>query len=67
MSITHSTAAEENVLPKKTTSKSAPTLEKLISGEEILRFQEVVQRVPVPDHIYDTAVEMGTPSDPPQQ
>ena len=27
-----------------------------MNGEEVLHFQEVVQRVPVPDHIYDAAV-----------
>ena len=56
--VDYPTAAEEKRIAQETTSKSAPTLEKLIGGEEILRFQEVVQRVPVPDHIYDTAVEM---------
>ena len=30
----------------------------LLSGEQILKYQQVVQRVPVPDHIYDLAVEL---------
>lgn len=50
--------AEERRIARETTGGPAPTLSKLISGEEVIRFQDVVQRVPVPDHIYDTAVDL---------
>ncbi|XOV69953.1 MAG: AAA family ATPase [Verrucomicrobiota bacterium] len=58
INVDYPSAEEEKRIARETTAKSAPTLRKLINGEEVLKFQDVVQRVPVPDHIYDTAVEM---------
>ena len=56
--VNYPTLEEERRIARETTGAAAKTLSKLMSGEEILRFQEVVQRVPVPDHIYDLAVEL---------
>jgi MoxR-like ATPase len=50
--------AEERRIARETTGAAPAPLQKLITGEEVIRFQEVVQRVPVPDHIYDTAVDL---------
>jgi MoxR-like ATPase len=33
-------------------------IEKTIDGEELSHFQEVVRRVPVPDHTYDFVVDL---------
>lgn len=49
---------EERRIARETTGLSPVVLDKLINGEEVIRFQEVVQRVPVPDHIYDAAVDL---------
>jgi MoxR-like ATPase len=49
---------EERRIARETTGAAPPQLQKLISGEQVTAFQDVVQRVPVPDHIYDTAVEL---------
>src|SRR5689334_2554824 len=49
---------EERKIARETTGAAPKTLQKLIDGDQVIRFQEVVQRVPVPDHIYDTAVEL---------
>jgi MoxR-like ATPase len=49
---------EERRIARETTGAAPPPLEKVISGEQVLSFQEIVQRVPVPDHIYDTAVDL---------
>lgn len=49
---------EERRIARETTGAPAQKLNKLVSGEEVLHFQEIVQRVPVPDHIYDAAVSM---------
>src|SRR5437868_12493730 len=49
---------EERRIARETTGGSPAPLQKLITGEEVLRFQEVVQRVPAPDHIYDAAVDL---------
>jgi len=49
---------EEARIARETTGASPAPLSKLIDGAEILAFQDVVQRVPVPDHIYDFAVDL---------
>src|SRR5262249_54940498 len=56
--------AEERRIARETTGAPPPELRKLINAEQVIRFQEVVQRVPVPDHIYDTAVDPGRSSRP---
>ena len=58
INVDYPSAAEENRIARETTGNAAPTLNKLINGEEVLKFQEIVQRVPVPDHIYETAVDI---------
>jgi MoxR-like ATPase len=50
--------SEEGRIARETTGASPAELSKIVNGEEIIRFQEVVQRVPVPDHIYDLAVDL---------
>lgn len=49
---------EESRIARETTGAAPAALSKLIAGPEILSYQEVVQRVPVPGHIYDTAVDL---------
>jgi MoxR-like ATPase len=49
---------EEHRIARETTGASPAALKELITGEQVLKFQEVVQRVPVPDHIYDAAVDL---------
>jgi MoxR-like ATPase len=49
---------EEGRIARETTGAAPAQLSKRIDGEEIIGFQEVVQRVPVPDHIYDMAVTL---------
>jgi MoxR-like ATPase len=49
---------EERRIARETTGAPPPPLAKLVNGVEVMAFQEVVQRVPVPDHIYDAAVEI---------
>ena len=44
--------------PARLTLAKLAALEKLITGEQVLAFQQLIQRVPVPDHIYDTAVDL---------
>ncbi len=49
---------EERRIARETTGGPPATLNRLMNAEQVLRFQEVVQRVPVPDHIYDMAVDL---------
>src|SRR5687768_11548796 len=55
---------EERRIARETTGAPPARLSHLVSGEQVLHFQEVVQRVPVPDHIYDAAVSMVRKSRP---
>jgi MoxR-like ATPase len=55
---------EEGRIARETTAGAAPKLSKLLNGEQIAEFQELVQRVPVPDHIYDMAVDLARRSRP---
>lgn len=56
--VNYPSLAEERRIARETTGAPPAKLNKLISGEEVIRFQEIVQRVPVPDHIYDAAVDL---------
>jgi MoxR-like ATPase len=49
---------EERQIARATTGAAPAALEKLITGEQVLAFQQLIQRVPVPDHIYDIAVDL---------
>ncbi|QQR43825.1 MoxR family ATPase [Myxococcus xanthus] len=52
------TADEEVQIVKSTTGGPQPKLEKILSPERILALQELVRRVPVPDHVVRYAVEL---------
>jgi MoxR-like ATPase len=49
---------EEIEIARSTTGNKLPTLEALMSVEEILGHQELVRRVPVPDHLYEFAARL---------
>jgi MoxR-like ATPase len=52
-------SAEEEVQIVKTTTVGAqPTLTKVLSPEQILKLQDLVRRVPVPDHVVRYAVDL---------
>jgi len=55
---------EEVQIARRTTGGQSPKLEKIISGEQVIEFQELVRRVPVPDHIYEFAVDLTRRSRP---
>ncbi len=55
---------EERRIARETTGGATPPLNKLIDGEKLIAFQELVRRVPVPDHIYDFVVELVRASRP---
>ncbi|HSP77236.1 MAG TPA: MoxR family ATPase [Myxococcaceae bacterium] len=52
------TAEEEVQIVKSTTGGTPPPLERVLSPERILALQELVRRVPVPDHVVRFAVEL---------
>ncbi|MEQ8835577.1 MAG: AAA family ATPase, partial [Lacipirellulaceae bacterium] len=49
---------EEIEIARTTTGGELPKLDQLMNGEEIIRHQELVRRVPVPDHIYTYAARL---------
>ena len=49
---------EEVRIVKNTTGASQETLEKVLHGEDILFFQDLVRRVPVPDNVLEYAVNL---------
>ena len=51
-------AEEEMQIVRSTTSGSAPQLSRVLSAEKILQLQELVRRVPVPDHVVKYAVDL---------
>jgi MoxR-like ATPase len=52
------TAEEEQEIVRSTTGAAQPTLEKVLTPEEILALQELVRRVPVADHVIAYAVDL---------
>lgn len=50
--------AEEIQIARSTTGDALPTLSALLHAEEIIPLQQLVRRVPVPDHIYQFAVKL---------
>jgi MoxR-like ATPase len=52
------TAEEEVQIVKSTTGASRPVLSKVLSPEQIVSLQELVRRVPVPDHVVHYAVDL---------
>ncbi len=52
------TADEEVEIVKSTTGASQRPLQRILSPEKILALQELVRRVPVPDHVVRFAVEL---------
>src|SRR3954452_24747822 len=50
--------AEEIRIARTTTGDPFPRLEHLLTPEEVIRYQALVRRVPVPDHIYSYAARL---------
>jgi MoxR-like ATPase len=49
---------EEIRISKETTTGDIPKLKKVITGKKLREFQELVERVPVPDHVHELAVDL---------
>ena len=50
---------EEIEIARTTTGVSLPSLEHILTGDRVLAFQDLVRRVPVPEHIYEFAVDLA--------
>ena len=49
---------EEVAIARSTTGGAPPALEHVLTGPEIIAYQDLVRRVPVPDHIYQFAARL---------
>jgi MoxR-like ATPase len=50
---------EELAIARNTTGADLPVLEQVLTGEQVIAFQKLVRRVPVPDHLYEFAVDLA--------
>ena len=50
--------AEEIMIARTTTGDALPELDHLLTSSDIIKHQELVRRVPVPDHIYTYAAKL---------
>jgi MoxR-like ATPase len=50
--------AEEVLIARTTTGEAVPALDHVLTAAEIIDFQHLVRRVPVPDHIYEFAAKL---------
>ncbi|MDA1043936.1 MAG: AAA family ATPase [Verrucomicrobia bacterium] len=64
INVDYPSQAEEIRIARETTSGEPPKLNIVITGEELREFQELVRRVPVPEHIYDYVVSIVRASRP---
>jgi len=49
---------EEISIARHTTTGTLPKLKKTITGKKLKEFQQLVERVPVPDHVHELAVDL---------
>lgn len=56
--VDYPTEEEEMRIARETTGTRSEELKHILSGEEIIFYQDLVRRVPVPEHIYEYAVKL---------
>ena len=56
--VDYPSADEEKRIARETTGSARQTLSHLLDGAKVLAYQQLVRRVPVPEHLYEYAVTM---------
>ncbi len=56
--VDYPTYDEEIAIVKSTTTDTSSALSSILSGEEIMYFQNLVRRIPVPESVYEYAVKL---------
>lgn len=70
INVDYPTQEEELRIARETTGVAKSALKHILNGQQVIDFQQLVRRMPVPDHIYDYAVEIvrktrpGSPDSP---
>ena len=62
--VDYPTAADERRIARETTSQFQGELQRVIDGPTLMNYQSLVERVPVPDHVYDAIVDLVRASRP---
>ena len=50
--------SEEIEIARTTTGMSLPNLDHVLTGERVITFQNLVRRMPVPEHVYEFSVDL---------
>ncbi|MEZ6127179.1 MAG: AAA family ATPase [Planctomycetaceae bacterium] len=58
INVDYPSRSEEIDIARTTTGGTLPALEHVLNAESVQRFQDLVRRVPVPQHIYEFAVDL---------
>jgi len=58
INVDYPSRAEELEIARTTTGGTVPRLDHIVDAASVLKFQELVRRVPVPQHIYEFAVDL---------
>ncbi len=58
INVDYPTRQEEIEIARTTTGAALPALAHVLDAPSVIRFQELVRRVPVPQHIYEFAVDL---------
>lgn len=58
ISVDYPSRAEEIEIARSTTGAAQPLLDPILNAESVMKFQSLVRRVPVPQHIYEFAVDL---------
>ena len=56
--VDYPTRNEELSIARTTTGATLPKLEHILNAEKVMAFQDLVRRVPVPEHIYEFIVDL---------
>ena len=58
ITVDYPSVEEERRIARETTGSSVAELSEVIDGPTLQQYQSLVERVPVPDHVYDDVVDM---------
>jgi len=58
INLDYPSAEDEKRIARETTGLGSKEVNQVLDGSKIMEFQQLVRRIPVPDHIYDYAVEI---------
>ncbi len=56
--VDYPTRDDELEIARSTTGETPPSLETVLNAEQVIGYQQLIRRVPVPDHIFEFAVDL---------